>query len=72
MPELSKEIKVTLVEALPNILNMFDKYLVDYAQDLFKEEKIDFKLKTMVKKVDATTITAKTGDGDVKIYRMVY
>lgn len=39
MPELSKEIKVTLVEALPNILNMFDKYLVDYAQDLFKEEK---------------------------------
>ncbi|CAD6639869.1 HN1_G0019680.mRNA.1.CDS.1 [Saccharomyces cerevisiae] len=66
MPELSKEIKVTLVEALPNILNMFDKYLVDYAQDLFKEEKIDLRLKTMVKKVDATTITAKTGDGDIE------
>lgn len=62
MPELSKEIKVSLVEALPNILNMFDKSLVQYAQDLFKQEKIDLKLKTMVKNVDATTITAKCGD----------
>lgn len=62
MPELSKEIKVTLVEALPNILNMFDKSLVDYAEDLFKQEKIDLKLKTMVKNVDKTNITAKCGD----------
>ncbi|SCW00920.1 LAFE_0D01068g1_1 [Lachancea fermentati] len=62
MPVLSKELKVTLVEALPNILNMFDKTLVEYAQDLFKQEKIDLKLKTMVKNVTPTTITAKSGD----------
>ncbi|KTB01483.1 External NADH-ubiquinone oxidoreductase 1, mitochondrial [Nakaseomyces glabratus] len=62
MPELSKEIKITLVEALPNILNMFDKKLVTYAQDLFRQEKIDLRLKTMVKKVDSTKITAKCED----------
>lgn len=62
IPEISKEIKVTLVEALPNILNMFDKSLWQYAQDLFAKEKIDLKLQTMVKNVDSTTITAKRGD----------
>lgn len=67
MPGLSKEIKVTLVEALPNILNMFDKSLVDYAQNLFKEDRIDLRLKTMVKNVDKTHITAKSGDDLEKI-----
>ena len=67
MPELSKEINVTLVEALPNILNMFDKSLVDYAQDLFKQDRIDLKLKTMVKNVDKTHITAKCGDDLTKV-----
>lgn len=67
MPELSKEIKVTLVEALPNILNMFDKSLVDYAQDLFKRDRIDLKLNTMVKNVDKTHITAKCGDDVAKM-----
>lgn len=62
IPEISKEIKVTLVEALPNILNMFDKSLWQYAQDLFAKEKIDVKLKTMVKNVNSTTITAQCGD----------
>ncbi|AGO12730.1 AaceriADR262Cp [[Ashbya] aceris (nom. inval.)] len=62
MPELSKEIKVTLCEALPNILNMFDKSLWQYAQDLFKQEKIDLKVNTMVKNVTSTHITTKCGD----------
>ncbi|CEP61302.1 uncharacterized protein LALA0_S02e11364g [Lachancea lanzarotensis] len=62
MPALSKELKVTLVEALPNILNMFDKSLIQYAEDLFKQEKIDLKTNTMVKNVTPTVITAKCGD----------
>ncbi|AET40450.1 uncharacterized protein Ecym_6047 [Eremothecium cymbalariae DBVPG len=62
MPELSKEISVVLCEGLPNILNMFDKSLWQYAQDLFKEERIDLKLNTMVKNVNATHITTKCGD----------
>ncbi|SJM82169.1 probable External NADH-ubiquinone oxidoreductase 1, mitochondrial [Zygosaccharomyces bailii] len=67
MPELSQEIKVTLAEALPNILNMFDKKLVKYAQDLFRQEKIDLWLNTMVKKVDKTHITAKRGDETIEV-----
>ena len=64
IPEISKEIKVTLVEALPNILNMFDKSLWQYAQDLFAKEKIDLKLKTAVKNVNDSTIVARCGDVD--------
>lgn len=62
MPDISKEVKVTLVEAMPNILNMFDKSLWQYAQDSLIQEDIDLKLKTLVKKVTPTTITAKCGD----------
>lgn len=62
MPELSKEIKISLVEATPHILGMFDKKLIDYAQNLFKEGKIDLKLKTAVKHVDATHISAENRD----------
>lgn len=62
MPSLSKELNVTLVEALPNILNMFDKSLIQYAEDLFKETKINLRTNTMVKNVTPTTITAKCGD----------
>lgn len=62
MPELSKELHVTLVEALPNILNMFDKSLIKYAEDLFQETKINLRTNTMVKNVTPTVITAKCGD----------
>lgn len=62
IPELSKEINVTLVEALPNILNMFEKSLWQYAQELFAKEKIELKLNSMVKNVNATTITMKCND----------
>ncbi|CCE64093.1 hypothetical protein TPHA_0G02580 [Tetrapisispora phaffii CBS 4417] len=62
MPTISKEIKVTLVEASPNILGMFDKSLIQYTNDLFKKEKIEVKLKTAVKEVKETTVTTKCGD----------
>ncbi|KAH3901200.1 probable External NADH-ubiquinone oxidoreductase 1, mitochondrial [Saccharomycodes ludwigii] len=67
IPELSKEINVTLVEALPNILNMFDKSLVGYAQDLFAKHKINLKLKTMVKNVDDSKIEAKCDGESIEI-----
>lgn len=67
MPGLSGEIKVTLAEALPNILNMFDRSLVDYAQDLFKRQKIELWLNTMVKGVDKTHIRAKCGDEMIEV-----
>lgn len=73
-PGIENEIKVTLVEALPNILNMFDKKLIKYTEDTFQEERIGLKLKTMVKKVDSEVITAaiKQDDGSTKTEEIPY
>ncbi|SMN19194.1 similar to Saccharomyces cerevisiae YDL085W NDE2 Mitochondrial external NADH dehydrogenase, catalyzes the oxidation of cytosolic NADH [Maudiozyma saulgeensis] len=62
MPALSKEIKIAIVEATPNILSMFPQNLIDYSQTLFTKGGIDLKLKTAVKRVDATTIYAENRD----------
>ncbi|SMN18811.1 similar to Saccharomyces cerevisiae YDL085W NDE2 Mitochondrial external NADH dehydrogenase, catalyzes the oxidation of cytosolic NADH [Maudiozyma saulgeensis] len=59
MPEISKDIQVKLVEGLPNILNMFDKNLIEYTQAFIKKSKIDLKLNTFVKGVDPNIITVE-------------
>lgn len=50
-PELASRIRLTLVEALPSVLPMFSKQLIDYTLSTFKEEKIDVKTGTKVKRV---------------------
>lgn len=67
LPDISKDIKVTLVEALPNILNMFEKSLIDYTQTFLQKENIDLKLKTMVQSVDENIVTAKMDGKEVEI-----
>lgn len=64
MPEVASELKVTLVEAMPNVLNMFNKKLVDYTKQVFQDTNIDLKTSTMVKKVDSESVTAQTKDKD--------
>lgn len=59
IPEISDRFRVTLVEALPNVLPSFSKQLIEYTESTFKEEKIDIKTKTMVKKVTDKTIEAE-------------
>jgi len=73
-PGISKEIKVTLVEALPNILTMFNQKLIQYTKDVFNEENITLRLQTMVKKVDKNLITAsiKKSDGTTEIEEIPY
>lgn len=73
-PGVAQDITVTLVEALPSILNMFNKDLIKYAQDTFEEERIALRLKTMVKKVDGKIITAaiKKDDGTTEIEEIPY
>ncbi|EJS44369.1 nde2p [Saccharomyces arboricola H-6] len=56
MPDLSQEMNVILIEALPNILNMFDKTLIKYAEDLFARDEIDLQVNTAVKAVESTRI----------------
>lgn len=75
MPEVASELKVTLVEALPNVLSMFNKKLVDYTKEVFKATNIDLRTNTMVKKVDEKTVTAQVKnakDGSTEMIEIPY
>ena len=60
IPDVIDDFHVTLVEALPNVLPMFSKKLIDYTESAFKEEKITIRTKTMVKRVNDKTIEAES------------
>ncbi|KAK0945385.1 NADH:ubiquinone oxidoreductase [Friedmanniomyces endolithicus] len=66
IPEISNNFHVTLVEALPNVLPMFSKYLIEYTEQTFKEETIDIRTKTMVKRVEEKYIEAEYTDASGK------
>jgi NADH:ubiquinone reductase (non-electrogenic) len=66
VPEISDKFKVTLIEALPNVLPMFSKQLIDYTESTFKEEKITIMTKTAVKKVTDKTVEAEATGPDGK------
>jgi len=74
LPEIKDNFHVTLVEALPNVLPMFSKQLIDYTEKSFKEETIDIRTKTMVKKVTDKYIEAEsTGpDGKKQLEKIPY
>ncbi|KAG7880412.1 hypothetical protein KL905_002386 [Ogataea polymorpha] len=74
MPSIAKEVQVTLIEALPNVLNSFSKSLWTYAQKTFAENNIELILNTAVNKVTTTTITASTKkkDGSVEQKEIPY
>lgn len=66
MPEITQNFHVTLVEALPSVLPMFSKQLIDYTEQTFKEESIDIRTKTMVKNVTDKYIEAESTGPDGK------
>lgn len=66
VPEIGDKLKVTLIEALPNVLPMFSKQLIEYTESTFKEEKINIKTKTAVKKVTDKTVEAEVTGPDGK------
>ncbi|KFZ15037.1 hypothetical protein V502_05796 [Pseudogymnoascus sp. VKM F-4520 (FW-2644)] len=66
VPEISDKFKVTLIEALPNVLPSFSKQLIEYTESTFKEEKITIMTKTAVKKVTANTVEAEATGPDGK------
>ncbi|KAL1969288.1 hypothetical protein VTN77DRAFT_9480 [Rasamsonia byssochlamydoides] len=74
IPEIKDNFHVTLVEALPNVLPMFSKQLIDYTESTFKEEKITIRTKTMVKKVTDKYIEAEVTkpDGSKEIETIPY
>ena len=74
VPDITDDFRITLVEALPNVLPMFSKQLIDYTESTFKEESISIRTKTMVKKVTDKYIEAEfTGpDGKKQTEKIPY
>ncbi|QUC23645.1 uncharacterized protein UV8b_07886 [Ustilaginoidea virens] len=64
VPDISPHFKVTLIEALPNVLPSFSKQLIEYTENTLREEKIDIKTKTMVKRVTDTAVEAEVSRPD--------
>ncbi|OWB57457.1 hypothetical protein B5S28_g3402 [[Candida] boidinii] len=62
IPGIEKEMSVSLIEALPNVLNMFHPKLIAYTKSVFDTQHVDLRTNTMVKKVDATTVYAGVKD----------
>lgn len=50
------------MEALPSVLPMFSKQLIDYTVSTFKEAKIDILTKTMVKEIKEKTVVLQMPD----------
>ncbi|KAI9687929.1 MAG: NADH:ubiquinone oxidoreductase [Bathelium mastoideum] len=66
IPDIADNFKVTLIEALPTVLPMFSKQLIDYTEKTFDEEKIEIRTKTMVKNVTDKYIEAEHTDASGK------
>jgi NADH:ubiquinone reductase (non-electrogenic) len=65
-PELSNKIKITLIEALPSVLSMFSRELIDYTVSTFKESKIDILTGTMVKEIKDKSVVLQMPDKSIK------
>ncbi|KIK63904.1 hypothetical protein GYMLUDRAFT_40113 [Collybiopsis luxurians FD-317 M1] len=65
-PELAGRIRISLVEALPSVLPMFSKQLIEYTESTFKESKIDIWTKTMVKEVKDKSVILQMPDKSIK------
>lgn len=61
--ELADRVRITLIEAMPNVLPMFSKQLIAYTESTFKANKIDILTKTMVKEIKpkSVVVTDPTG-----------
>ncbi|KAF8634754.1 hypothetical protein AX15_000720 [Amanita polypyramis BW_CC] len=65
-PELAGKVRITLVEALPSVLPMFSKQLIEYTESTFKESKINILTKTMVKEIKENGVVLQMPDGTIK------
>ncbi|KZT06661.1 FAD/NAD-P-binding domain-containing protein [Laetiporus sulphureus 93-53] len=61
-PELANSVHITLVEALPSVLPMFSKQLIEYTESTFKEQNIDILTKTMVKEIKEKSVVLQKPD----------
>lgn len=66
-PQVANKVKISLIEALPNILPMFDKSLIEYAEKKLKvTNNVNVMTKSAVTKVAEQTLTIKDADGNIQ------
>ncbi|KZP02011.1 hypothetical protein FIBSPDRAFT_906245, partial [Athelia psychrophila] len=63
--EPAGKIRITLVEALPSVLPVFFKQLIDYTKSTFKESKFDILTQTMVKEVKEKSVVLQMPDRSI-------
>jgi NADH:ubiquinone reductase (non-electrogenic) len=64
-PKIAHHFQVTLVEALPGLLTMFQKKVGQYVQDHLTVQGVDVRLNAMVKEVEPEKVHLKTKDGGI-------
>ena len=65
-PEIADKLRITLIEALPNVLPAFSKQLIQYTESTFKENKIDVLTRTMVKDVREKSVIVQDANKEIK------
>jgi NADH:ubiquinone reductase (non-electrogenic) len=65
-PDMAGKIKITLIEALPNVLPMFSRQLIDYTEQTFAENKVDIWTNTRVKEVHPKEILVQKPDNSIE------
>lgn len=72
-PDISSKVKITVIEALPHVLPMFSKELIDYTEALFLENKVAIRSLTQVKEVKEKEIVVMNANKETEVipYGMV-
>lgn len=65
-PDLAPNLRITLVEALPQILPMFHKSLIEYTEKAFAQNKVSILTNTAVKEIKEKSILVKEKSGEIK------
>ena len=65
-PEVADRLRITLIEALPNVLPAFSKQLIQYTESQFKENKIDVLTRTMVKDVQKDHVVVQDANKEIR------
>ncbi|WVR08497.1 hypothetical protein IAU60_005552 [Kwoniella sp. DSM 27419] len=65
-PEVADRLKITLIEALPNVLPAFSKQLIQYTESTFKENRIDVLTRTMVKDVKEQSVVVQDANKEIR------
>ncbi|KAK8850435.1 hypothetical protein IAR55_004353 [Kwoniella newhampshirensis] len=65
-PEVADRLRITLIEALPNVLPAFSKQLIQYTESTFKENRIDVLTRTMVKDVKDKAVVVQDANKEIR------